>query len=127
MCSGKVETHIIETKDSRGPGNVVLFEMQSEQVTETFTAFGEIGVSSENVAKEAVREGREYLASSAVAGDHLSDQLLLPFALAGGGSFTATKLTQHLLSNMEIIRLFLAVRFEVIANSGHIEIQVHSE
>jgi RNA 3'-terminal phosphate cyclase (ATP) len=36
-----------------------------------------------------------YIASSAFAGPYLADQLLLPFALAGGGSFTTVKPSQH--------------------------------
>jgi RNA 3'-terminal phosphate cyclase (ATP) len=78
------------------------------------------------VAKEVVDQAREYLVSSAVAGEHLADQLLLPFALAGEGSFTALKLTQHVLSNMEIIGQFLPVSFKTVERDGHIEVVVRS-
>lgn len=36
-----------------------------------------------------------YLASDAFAGPYLADQLLLPFAIAGGGSFPTMKPSQH--------------------------------
>lgn len=111
LFSERLETRSVEAT-SPGPGNVVLIELESERVTEIFTAFGELGVSAEQVTREAVREAREYLVSAAVAGEHLTDQLLLPFALAGGGTFTALKLTQHAKTNMEIIGLFLPVEFE---------------
>jgi len=59
------------------------------------------------------------LVSGAVAGEHLADQLLLPFALAGGGTFTAEKLNLHSRTNMEIIRSFLPVDF-VTTQEGHL-------
>jgi RNA 3'-terminal phosphate cyclase (ATP) len=102
----------VETKQSPGPGNVVMIEMGGPAVTEVFTGFGRLGASSEKVASEAAGEARSYLASDAVAGEHLADQLLLPMALAGAGSFTATKLSQHARTNMEVIAEFLPVVFE---------------
>jgi RNA 3'-terminal phosphate cyclase (ATP) len=49
-------------------------------------------VSAEKVASIAARDAREYLVSCAAASEHLTDQLLLPPALAGAGSFTAQKI-----------------------------------
>jgi RNA 3'-terminal phosphate cyclase (ATP) len=121
-----IESRIVETKQSAGPGNVVILEIESEGVSETFIAFGQLGVSAENVAKEAIGEAREYLVSSAAAGAHLADQLLLPFALAGEGSFTALKLTRHFTTNMETIRRFLPIRFETVDRGGHVDVVVRS-
>jgi RNA 3'-terminal phosphate cyclase (ATP) len=126
LFSGAVETSIVETELSPGPGNVVMIQIVSEAVTEIFTAFGKLGVSAENVAKDAVREAREYLASSAVAGEHLADQLLLPFALAGEGSFTALKLTRHVTTNMEIIRMFLPVTFDTAPHDEYVQVSVRA-
>ena len=98
---------IMETNNSPGPGNILFLELGSAQVTEVISAFGRLGATSEQVAQEAVEEARTYLKSDAVAGEHLADQLLLPLALAGSGSFTATKLTLHARTNMEVISLFL--------------------
>lgn len=102
---------IVETRNSIGPGNVVLVELASTNVTEVFCGFGRIGASAESVASEATDAIRSYLVSGAVAGEHLADQLLLPFALAGRGAFTAEKLNLHSRTNMEIIRSFLRVDF----------------
>ena len=104
-------TQIVETRNSVGPGNIVLIELTSGNVTEVFCGFGRIGASAESVASEAAGAARSYLVSGAVAGEHLTDQLLLPFALAGGGAFTAEKLNLHSRTNMEIIRCFLPVEF----------------
>jgi RNA 3'-terminal phosphate cyclase (ATP) len=45
---------------------------------------------------------------------HLADQMLLPLALAEGTStFTTCRVTQHLLTNAEVIRQFVPVEIEV--------------
>jgi len=64
------------------------------------------------VAYQAIEQALEWLASEAVAAEHLADQLLLPMALAGGGSFTTPRMTEHLQSNMAVIQRFLPVVLE---------------
>lgn len=98
----------------QGPGNVLLLTLEHEQVTEVFAAFGEKSITAEAVAKRLLGEVRRYLKSGAAVGEHLADQLLLPMALAGGGAFTATSISQHALTNADIIARFLPVtiRFE---------------
>lgn len=93
--------------DSPGPGNLVLLELEYEKVTEVVTAFGTRGVPAESVAQAAADEARRYLASNAPVGPHLADQLLVPMALAGGGSFRATELTPHAITNIETVQRFI--------------------
>lgn len=95
--------------NDQGPGNALIITLEHEQATEVFTGFGEKGVSAETVAERTIAEARQYLASGAAVGPHLADQLLLPMALAGGGSFTASAVTQHALTNGGVIRKFLPV------------------
>lgn len=102
-----------ENRNSAGPGNIVMIEIGSSEVTEIFSAFGQVGLSAEKVASIAAREAREYLVSRAAAGEHLTDQLLLPLALAGEGSFTAQKINMHARTNMTVISEFLPVRFDL--------------
>lgn len=92
---------------SPGPGNVVLIEIESTHVTEVFAAFGRLGVKAESVASRAVRQTKGYLAAGAPVGEHLADQLLLPLALAGHGSFKTVAPSQHTLTNIEVIKRFL--------------------
>lgn len=113
---------IVETKNSIGPGNIVMIEIGSESVTEVFTGFGRLGASAEKVASEAAGAARAYLASRAAAGEHLTDQLLLPMALAGAGSFTATKLSQHARTNMEVIAEFLPAKFQTTKCDDFVEV-----
>ncbi|MBO0860724.1 MAG: RNA 3'-terminal phosphate cyclase, partial [Chloracidobacterium sp.] len=61
---------------------------------------------------------RRYLAGDVAVGEHLADQLSLPMALAGGGSFTTVPPSRHTTTNIEIIRKFLEIEIiaEQIAN-----------
>lgn len=94
-----------------GPGNVLLVTLEHEHVTEVFSGFGEKAVRAETVAKLTLEHARRYIASGAAVGEWLADQIMLPMALAGGGAFTADKLSLHALTNAEVIARFLPVRF----------------
>jgi len=102
--------------ESIGPGNVVTIEIQSEHVTEVFTGFGQRGVPAEKVAAGAAREAHRYLKAGVPVGEHLADQLLVPLALAGGGSFRTLPPSSHTTTNIETLGRFLdvAVRTEPI-------------
>ena len=54
-----------------------------------------------------------YLGSSAFAGPYLQDQLVLPFAVAGGGACSSVKLSQHTRTAMDLIERFTGRSFEV--------------
>jgi RNA 3'-terminal phosphate cyclase (ATP) len=59
-------------------------------------------------------------------GQYLAKQLLLLFALAGGGAFTTLPLTSHSITNREIIELFLEVRItarELQSEAWLVEVQ----
>src|SRR5260370_39951723 len=89
-----------------------MMEIGSAGGTEIFSAFGQGGWSAEKVASIAARDARRYRVSRAAAGEHLTDQLLLPIALAGAGSFTAEKINMHARTNMAVLSQFLPGRFE---------------
>ena len=105
-----------------GPGNVLLLEARFEHVTEIVTGFGKLGVPAQTVGQHAARRMAGYLESSAAVGPYLADQLLLPMALAGGGSFTTVKPSQHALTAADIIARFLPVqvRFEEKEGGRHL-------
>jgi RNA 3'-terminal phosphate cyclase (ATP) len=117
--------HLQGLPNDMGPGNAVTITADFANVTEVFTGFGERGVLAENVAKAAASEAREYLDSSAPVGEHLADQLLLPLALAGSGSFVATAITDHLRSNAKVIAKFTDRRIDWRENEAGYLISVH--
>lgn len=104
---------IVEEVLAPGPGNVLLLELEFEHVTEIVTAFGARGVRAEQVAQSAVAEVRRYLTSDAPVGEHLADQLLLPLALAAGGTYRVAALTAHTTTNIAVLRRFLDVDLTV--------------
>jgi RNA 3'-terminal phosphate cyclase (ATP) len=99
-----------ELPADQGPGNLVNVELESAELTEVFTAFGEKGVPAERLVRELAREVRAYEGHGAPVGEHLADQLLLPLALAGGGRYLTGPLSLHATTNVETIRKFLEVR-----------------
>jgi RNA 3'-terminal phosphate cyclase (ATP) len=101
-----------------GPGNVVMIEITSERVTEIFTGFGERGVPAETVAAAAADEAREYEAADIPIGPHLADQLILPLALARGGSIVTMPLTLHTTTNISVVQMFLSVSVRINALTG---------
>ena len=104
---GESELHLEVIKDSKGPGNVVTLELAFANITEVFTGFGERGKRAEHVATDAYHEAKEYLRTAAPVGRHLADQLLIPMALAGGGSFTAMPLSLHSRTNIDVVEMLL--------------------
>ena len=54
--------------------------------------------------------------TDALMDEYLTDQLLLPLALAGGGAFTARVISQHTKTQAWLIEQFLSVeiKFETI-------------
>ena len=96
-----------------GPGNVLLLKVETEQVTGVFTGFGERRRSAEQVAQEATDAAMAWLCADVPVDEHLADQLLLPMALAGGGSFRTVRPSSHTLTNAGIIRQFLPVDIRV--------------
>ncbi|MFL6844458.1 MAG: RNA 3'-terminal phosphate cyclase [Allosphingosinicella sp.] len=113
---------IVQLPQEWGPGNIVMAEAQFEHVAELTSGFGKLGVPAQAVGAHAARRMAGYLASPAAAGPYLADQLLLPMALAGGGSFTTVKPSQHSRTGAQIIARFLdiAIDFEERANGCHL-------
>lgn len=104
----------------RGPsaGNVLLLEVETEQLTEVFTGFGERGKPAETVAEEAIAEHETWKRFDVPVGEHLADQLLIPFALAGGGSYRTGPLSLHTTTNLDMLQRFLELRVERVDESA---------
>ena len=121
------ELELETSNNAFSPGNIVTIEIGSEHVTEVFTGIGERGVPAEVVAGRAATEAGDYLSIEAPVGEHLADQLLIPLALAGGGSYITGTPSLHTRTNIEIIKKFLDVRIATLqlsASVWKIEVEV---
>lgn len=110
--------HVDAVDGSIGPGNVLLIGLEDDLLREVVTGFGMKGVTAEAVAAAACDEAEAYLAAGVPVGIHLADQLLMPLALAGGGTFRTLPPTPHTLTNAAIITRFLDVRIRIAPESG---------
>lgn len=100
---------IEEAKNSRGPGNIVIIEVEAENVTEVFTGFGEVGRAAEAVATLALQSYQRWLKADVPVGEYLADQIMLPLAIAGRGRYLTLPLTRHSTTHMDLIRQFLDI------------------
>ena len=103
----------IEEVKSHGPGNALIVEVESAHLAEVFIGLGELGVKAEVVAGRLAKQVRRYLDAEGPVGEHLADQILLPMALAGSGAFITFPLSQHALTNIEVLKTFLQVEVKI--------------
>lgn len=101
----------VQLPAERGPGNALLITAECEHVTEVMSAFGQIGIPAERLAKTAAKRMAGYLGSGAFAGPYLQDQLLLPIAMAGQGAFTTVKPSEHSRTAAALIARFTGQQF----------------
>lgn len=109
---------IHEVDGSPGPGNVVMIELASANVTELFTGFGERGVRAEKVARRVLDSALRYANADVPVGQNLADQLMLATGLGvyqgtGGGVFRTLALSQHALTHIEVLKTFLDIKIDV--------------
>jgi RNA 3'-terminal phosphate cyclase (ATP) len=102
-------------QDADCTGNVLILEVAHENVSEVIAVIGERKLTAEMVAAKAANELQAYLASDAPVGEHLADQLIIPFALTGGGRFRTRLLSKHAETNVDIVGRFSDT---VITTSG---------
>lgn len=103
---------------SLGKGTMLLLLGKFEHSQCCYFGLGAIGKRAETVADEACDGLFSFLKTGGVVDEYLADQLIIPLALTKGGSqFVTPRVTQHLLTNIEIVKLFLPVTIDV---SGHL-------
>ena len=101
-----------------GAGNAVLVSLFYEGGEIVLGEIGWRGRSAETVARHAVRRATDYMCSGAQIERHLADQLLVPMALAGGGSFIAETVTPHTKTCLDVITLFTGLKAEFTSGDG---------
>lgn len=97
-------------------GNMAVATVHCTNHTETFTVLGDRKTSAETVGKRLAGQVKRYLNHSACVDEYTADQLLLPLALTGGGSFTAREISEHTRTQAYMIEQFLAVQVKIAGN-----------
>jgi len=108
---------IHEVAGSPGPGNAVMIEFRSSNITELFTGFGQRGVRAEKVATRVLDSALRYANADVPVGENLADQLLLPLGIGAyqeaGGVFRTLALSQHSLTHIQVLKAFLDIKIHV--------------
>lgn len=99
-----------ERVESAGPGNAILLAATFDSGCTVTSGIGSKGKRAEDVAHQAAEELQRFLDAGAPIDGHLADQLLIPLALAGGGSFVTGAPSGHTRTNADVIARFLPVR-----------------
>jgi len=109
----RVDRRVDTVDRAASKGNALYVVAESESTTAVLSEMGQKGRPAEEVATSlAARTGR-YLDSGAAVEPHLADQLVVPFALAGGGSYTTSRITSHLRTQLDLVGELLEVGTEI--------------
>ena len=85
-----------------------------------YFSLGAKGKPAEQVADEVCKKIEYFLSTDATIDEYLADQLLLPLSFANGSStFSTAKVTNHLLTNVEVIRQFNTADISVSGKTGN--------
>jgi RNA 3'-terminal phosphate cyclase (ATP) len=104
---------------SFGPGTFIFLKPEEDGCLAGFSSIGERGKRAEKVGGEAASALLEYGATRACMDPHLGDQIALYLAMAQGKSeFTTSSITQHLLTNLQVIQHFLGISYTVDGKPG---------
>ncbi len=104
-------------QDTPYAGNILLLELAYQNVSELISVIGERNLAAEMVAAKAAKELSRYLEGGAPVGEHLADQLIIPFALAGGGSYRTQALSDHCKTNIATVAAFLGTKIEPVVSA----------
>jgi len=100
-------------------GTMLLLIAEFEQSECCYFGLGARGKPAERVADEAVDQLLDFLSTDGAVDERLADQLILPLAFASGLSKLRTsKVTQHLLTNAEVLRTCLSTDIQVTGDLG---------
>ncbi len=115
-CTG----HVVEYPHAKSPGVVASIMDYRGSVPSVFYGLGARGKPSERVADEAIDAYLAHRETGCPVDPHAADQLLLPLVFAQGASaYRVSAVTQHLLTQRDIIKRFVARDIEIVGELGH--------
>ena len=101
-----------------GAGNMVLLSLRHGEAITVFGECGWRGRNAEVVARQVCKRALEFIGVGMPVEAHLADQLLVPLALAGGGSFVVERVTRHAETCLEVVKQFTGFKAEVTPDAG---------
>ena len=114
--SGSID---ILSAPSPGKGSFLFLCAEFEHLSAGFGSLGAVGKRAEQVADEACSELLSHVQAKGALDPHLADQIVPYLAMSRGASeFTTSRVTQHLLTNLWVVKQFLEVDVRVEGNAG---------
>jgi len=115
-CGVEIE---IDTMSAFNKGSILCLLAEFENGRACYFGLGERGLPAERVADHAVDQLLAFIESDGCVDQYLADQLLLPLAFAEGASeFRTSQISQHLLTNANVIRAFTSAKIELLGEVG---------
>ncbi|UFS70302.1 RNA 3'-phosphate cyclase [Geomonas sp. RF6] len=112
------EVRVKEVK-AFGAGTFIFLKAEYEESIAGFSAIGERGKRAETVGEEAAQEMVQHHRAGAPIDPHLADQMVLYLPLCREPSvFFTSRITGHLLTNLEVTGRFLHFSYEVAGDRG---------
>jgi RNA 3'-phosphate cyclase len=108
----------VEYVPSASPGSSMHAHAHYEHSELGADSLGEVGVRAEEVGRRCGDALAIEMDSGACLDRHAADQILPYLALARGGSFTTSEITNHTLTSAHVIEKFLPVKFSIDRKSG---------
>jgi RNA 3'-terminal phosphate cyclase (ATP) len=104
---------------SPGSGTFLFLKTEGAVCCAGFSSIGVRGKRAEAVGKEAAAALLQYLDREGCIDPHLADQLVIYLALAEGQStFTTTVITNHLLTNLAVLKRFIDFDYRIEGTLG---------
>lgn len=99
------EVASVDYVETASLGSSLLLRATYDHTVAGFSALGERGRTSEDVADEALADFDHFHAGTAPVDEHMADQLLVLLALAGG-RIRIPRITDHVRTNLDLIGAF---------------------
>src|SRR4030042_333415 len=114
--NAEIETISVSTP---GQGTFMFLEAATENCLAGFSSLGERGKKAELVGEEAAKKFLDYYSTSACLDRHLADQIVFYLGVAKGeSSFTTAEISNHLLTNLWVLKEFLGIQYAVEGEIG---------
>jgi len=109
----------IKQLPSKFKGTIMLLLAEFDKSQCCYFSLGKPGKPAERVADDTINAFESFMTTSGVVDEYLADQLLLPLAFASGtSSFNSPKITNHLITNAEVIKKFIDVKINISGKIG---------